>query len=64
MNEWTQIIHKQLRTIFQPDIIILMRKWIKSEKRNESKLIDVNDLFEKLLRVLRKDSGNNSILEG
>lgn len=64
MNERTQIIHKQLRTIFQPDIIILMRKWIKSEKRNESKLIDVNDLFEKLLRVLRKDSGNNSILEG
>lgn len=64
MNERTQIIHKQLRTIFQTDIIILMRKWIKSEKRNESKLIDVNDLFEKLLRVLRKDSGNNSILEG
>lgn len=52
MNERTQIIHKQLRTIFQPDIIILMRKWIKSEKRNESKRIGVNDLFEKLLCVL------------
>ena len=51
MNERTQIIHKQLRTISR-DIIILIRKWVKSEKRNESKPIDVKDLFEKLLRVL------------
>lgn len=31
---------------FSRDIIILMRKWVKSAKRNESKPIDVKDLLE------------------